>query len=113
MYMDNKEQLVEAIDNYAGYSSGCRKVLRLLVELSIDDIAYVSVIQLSEISSLSKEKIYQALDLFQKDGFIEKNKGKINTTKGITLKNNRFYQLLQFHKKKIELQEKYKKIYKK
>jgi predicted transcriptional regulator len=113
MYMDKKEKLIEAIDNYAGYSSGCRTILKLLVELSIDNIAYISVMQLSEISSLSKEKIYQALDLFQKDNFIEKNKGKINTTKGITLKSDRFDQLVQFHKKKIELQEKYKKIYKK
>ena len=43
MNMDNKEQLIEAIDNYAGYSSGCRKILKLLVELSINDVAYVSV----------------------------------------------------------------------
>jgi hypothetical protein len=112
MYMDNKEQLIEAIDNYAGYSSGCRKILKLLVELSINDVAYVSVVQLSDISSLSKEKIYQALDLFQKDGFVERNKGKINTTRGITLKSDKLDQLLQFHNKKIELQKKYKKIYK-
>jgi len=112
VHMDNKEQLIEAIDNYAGYSSGCRTILKLLVELSISDIAYVSVSQLSEISSLSKEKIYQALDLFQKDGFVGKNKGKINTTKGITLKSDKLDQLIQFHNKKIELQKKYQKIYK-
>lgn len=111
--MDNKEQIVEAIDNYAGYSSGCRKVLMLLVELSINDIAYVSAMQLSEISSLSREKVYQALDLLQKDGFIEKNRGRINATKGISINSNKLDQLVQFHKKKIELQKKYKKIYKK
>jgi hypothetical protein len=101
MYMDNKEQLIEAIDNYDGYSSGCRKVLKLLVELSIDDVAHISVVQLSKIALLSREMIYQALCTFQQDGFIElvkRTKGKTGTINSIVLKPNKLNQLLQFYK---------------
>ena len=110
MYMDNKEQLIEAIDNYDGYSSGCRKVLKLLVELSIDDVAHISVVQLSKIALLSREMIYQALCTFQQDGFIElvkRTKGKTGTINSIILKPNKLNQLLQFYIKQIEIRKKY------
>ncbi len=112
MYMDNKEQLIESIDNYDAYSNGCRKVLKLLVELSIDDVAHISVAQLSKIALLSREMVYQALCIFQKDGFVElvkKTQGKTGVISNIILKPNRLNQLIQFHIKQLEVQKKYTK----
>jgi DNA-binding transcriptional ArsR family regulator len=110
--MDNKEQLIEAIDNYDTYSVGYRRILRLLVELAIDDSVYITVLQLSKISLFSREMIYQALDVFQRDGLIEiskKSQGKTTKISQINLKPNRLNQLKQFYNKQLEVQRKYTK----
>lgn len=112
IHMDNKEQLLKAIDNYDAYSIGYRKILKLLVELAIDDIAHITVIQLSKISMLSREMIYQALYAFHQDGLIEivkRTKGKTGTISCVILKPNRLDQLLQFYSKQLEVQKKYTK----
>jgi len=112
MYTDNKEQLIKAIDNYNSYSIGSRKILKLLVELAIDDIAHITVMQLSKISKLSREMIYQALCAFQQDGLIEivkKTKGKTGIISFIILKPNRLERLVQFYIKQLEIQQKYTK----
>jgi hypothetical protein len=111
-YMNNKDQLLNAVDNYDSYSAGYRKILKLLVELAIDDIAHITVIQLSKISSLSREMIYQALYVFQQDGLIEivkRTKGKTGTINSIILKPNKLGQLIQFYSKQLEVQKKYTK----
>lgn len=110
--MNDKEQMIEAIDNYQVYSAGYRKILRFLIELSIDDSAHTTVIQLSKMASLSREMIYQALDTLQEDGLIEivkKTKGKTGRISCINLKTNKFNQILKFYNKQLEVQRKYTK----
>jgi len=112
MHMNNKEQIIKSIDNYDSYSVGYRKILKLLVELAIDDIAHITVMQLSKISMMSREMIYQALYVFQQDGIIEivkRTKGKTGTINCIILKPNKLNQLIQFYVKQLEVQKKYTK----
>jgi hypothetical protein len=112
MHMNNKEQIIKSIDNYDSYSVGYRKILKLLVELAIDDIAHITVMQLSKISMMSREMIYQALYVFQQDGIIEivkRTKGKTGTINCIILKPNKLNQLIQFYVKQLEVQKKYAK----
>lgn len=104
----DKELLMEAIDNYDAYSPSFRTILRILVDLSIDNVANITVIKLSKISSLSREIIYQALRMMEKDNFIElskPNKGKINA---ILLKDNKLNQITQYYNKILEAHNKYK-----
>ena len=108
--MENKEKLIEAIDNYHVYSAGYRKILKFLIELSIDDTAHTTVIQLSKISALSREMIYQALDVLKQDGLIEivkKTKGKTGRISRIDLKPYKLNQIVQFYDKQLEVQKKY------
>lgn len=110
--MDNKEQLLEAIDNYRTYSAGYRTILKLLVELSIDEMVHITVIQLSQMSLLSREIIYQALDVLERDGLIEivkRTKGKTAKIGCVILKPNKLNQIKQFYDKQLEVQKKYTK----
>ena len=104
----DKELLMQAIDSYDAYSPSYRIILKLLVDLSIDNIANITVLKLSKISSLSREIIYQALRTMEKDNFIElskPNRGKINA---IILKDTKLNQVIQYYNKILETQNKYK-----
>ena len=110
--MNNKEEIIKAIANYDSYSDSYRKILTLLVELAIDDVAHITVIKLKglTIPTLSREIIYQALNQFQQDGLIEiikKTRGKTATIKGAILRQNKFEQLRSFYIKELEVQKKY------
>ena len=108
--MDNTEQLIKAIDSYDSYSAGHRRILKLLVEFSIDDVACITVMKLSKISSLSREMVYQILYSLQEDGLIEitrKTQGKTARISQINLKPNKLNRILQFYNKEIELEKKY------
>ncbi len=111
-HMGDKEQIIKAIGNYATYSIGYRKILKLLVELAIDNIAHITVIQLSRISMMSREMIYHALSVFQQDGLIKiikRTNGKTATINCIVLNPNKFDQIRHFYIKQLEIQKKYEK----
>ena len=108
-HMDNKDLLMKAVDNYEAYSPSYRKILKLLVELSIDDVAYTTVLQLSNILVLSRQVIYEALYVFEKEKIIEiikKDRGKISS---IVLKPNKLNQIVQYYNVQIEMLNKYRK----
>ncbi len=109
-FMNDKNLLIEAIDHYEAYSPSYRKILKTLVELSIDDIVNISVLQLSKLTLLSRETIYQAFNVMEQDNLIEvvkQAKGKISF---IALKAITLNKIIQYYNKQVEVYKKYTNI---
>ncbi len=70
--MKDKELLLEAIDHYALLSPTYRRVLKILVQITIDNIAIISIKELTRLVGASRISVYHALDLLEKEKFIEK-----------------------------------------
>jgi DNA-binding MarR family transcriptional regulator len=72
--MNDKELLIKAIENYDPYSLSKRKVLKVLVNTSIDGIARISGKRISELVGKSLGNIFLTIRNLEKDGFIERIK---------------------------------------
>ncbi len=84
--MNDKEFLVKAIDNYACYTKARRKLLKIFVNIALEDISIISVTDLQKITKFSKTSIYRAIRTFKADEMIESvlprsNIYKINSSK--------------------------------
>jgi len=62
--------LLRAIEDYEPYTMPQRAMLKILVGLSVEDIANVSCAYMMKNTSLSRPSIYLNLKKFQNDGFI-------------------------------------------
>lgn len=71
--MSDTEMIKEAI-HYSGlYSNNQCKILNLLLDISVNNIAQATVRFIEEKTKVKKPTIYFALKIFQKDGLIIKN----------------------------------------
>lgn len=80
-YMSNKEELLEAIEHYDVLTKKHTSVLKVLVKISEDDIANITIKKLAELSNSSKPVVYQAINNLEERKMIEKikaNKGKFS-----------------------------------
>ena len=72
--MNDKELrlLTKSIDFYGKYTQNQSKVLCLLVENSIDDLVYMSVVNISKKTGVTRATVYSTLNVLQIDGMIKK-----------------------------------------
>ncbi len=70
--MDNSKILKEALGSSGEYSVNQYKVLNLLIDISVNNIAQASVKFIEEKTKVKASTIYFALKMFQKDGLIRK-----------------------------------------
>lgn len=110
--MTDNELIKKAIDNYEALSPSHRKVLKLLVELAIDDIVIMSVMKLSKVSGFSRELIYQSLECLEKERFIDrirkggdKSLGKLHS---IVLKAAKINEIIKLYNIYTNTEAKYK-----
>lgn len=72
--MKDKELLMKAIDSYSTYTERQRKLLKILINMAVDDIVVVSAIDLHKLSETSRPSVYKCIALFEKDELIERIK---------------------------------------
>ena len=72
--MEKIEIIKKAITESELYSNNQCKVLNLLLDIAVNNVAQATVRFIEEKTGVKKPTIYFALKIFQKDGLIIKNK---------------------------------------
>lgn len=76
--------LQNAIEAYDLYTPSTKKILKILVSISVNNVAIISVLKLSQKSKVSRPIIYAAIKDFEKDGLVEREirpKSKVSVFK--------------------------------
>ncbi len=100
--MKDRELLEKAIDNYDVYTPKQREILKTLVGISVNNIAIITPIKLTELLNTTRATIYYALARFKKDEVItsvNEEKERFNTYK---LNNTKLEDILTCYKKQME-----------
>ncbi|WPX99730.1 hypothetical protein Megpolyxen_01631 (plasmid) [Candidatus Megaera polyxenophila] len=71
--MNRIEMIKEAISDSGLYSNNQCKIVNVLLDIAINNVAQATVRFLEEKTGVKKPTIYFALKIFQKDGLIIKN----------------------------------------
>ena len=93
---------LEAIDHYDMYSNNQKKVLKTLIAVSVDNVAYISVNAIAESIKLAPNSTYVVLRMLENDGCIirERKQGqKTNAYKINIDKVEHFVKIYQQKKK--------------
>lgn len=101
--IDNKELLLAAIDDYSLYTPAQRKLLQVLVNLSVDGTIVTTAIALARNINTTKITIYTALELFKREGLIEIPESQGVKFTSCRLKQSKLNEILSHYIKKLEL----------
>ena len=74
MGQHSRELIFKAIDSYDLYTNSMKLVLKALIELSINDVTIISVLKLSALSKVSRPVAYQALEVFEENRVVTREK---------------------------------------
>ena len=110
MKTSDTELLIKAIDNYDILTPSHRKVLKILVELCIDDQLITTTIKLSKISGFSRTLIYQALEVFKHLEFIEITTKDKNQLNAVVLKFHKLNDIIKHYELEQETKKKYRNV---
>jgi hypothetical protein len=95
----DKELLLEAIDNYDAYTLKQREILKILVGISVNDVAVITPRKLTGLLKTTRATIYYGLARLKKDGVIiskDENKERFNTFR---LNNTKLEDIITSYKK--------------
>jgi len=95
--MKDKELLIEAIDSYSLLPKAGRTILKMLINLEIDDIIIISIKELSELSSISRPAVYSSLKILEDNGLIERQVKPGSRLSSFILKPQKFSYILQHY----------------
>lgn len=96
----DKTLLLRAIDDFEPYTKAQRSILRILVGLSVEDIANVGCSYLMKNACLSRPSIYLNLKKFEKEGFITRIKRTGSKQNSYKLNLERLDYILQLYQNK-------------
>lgn len=100
--MEDKNLIKKAIDKYDIYSPSQRDILKLFIDISIDNLIQASVKYISEKTHLKKSTIYFAINLFLKDGLLQRD---IGASKALLLSENKLNYIVDIYKKKYPMEK--------
>jgi hypothetical protein len=104
--MENKEALIEAIENCDIFTPHERKVIGTLIKISVDDVVITDIMKLSKISNISRPVVYKALAIAENHGLIEKVKNERKVLNIFKLKKIKLEDILKHYEmQKILLQD--------
>lgn len=106
--MKDKELLMRAIDNYDLYTPSVALILKTLIELSVDDIAVVSILRLSKLTKVSRPIIYKAIQTFEESGIIERVRKPQHKTSCFYIKPNKLMYIIENYKRQENILNKAK-----
>ena len=69
--MNNKQEILEAINNYEIFTIKQRTVLKTLASIEIDEIATITIPTLSRVTGISSAAVYRAIKVFSNEGYIK------------------------------------------
>jgi Fe2+ or Zn2+ uptake regulation protein len=100
----DKTLLLRAIDDFEPYTKSQRSMLRILVGLSVEDVANVSCAYMMKNAGLSRPSIYLNLKKFENEGFITriKNTGSKQDSYKLNLEELDYILQLYQNKKAME-----------
>ena len=98
--LDNKQNLIHAIENYDIYSLNQRKILALLVNVSINHLASVSIDYIAKTVSVSKPNVYQNIKKLEKDETIVRIRQAGTKVDSYKLYKEKLDYILQVYKNK-------------
>lgn len=71
--MINKIILLEALKHYSKYSKNTKWILKILIELSVENSTIITVAELYILTGISKKGIYDILKRLDRDDYIKSN----------------------------------------
>ena len=100
----DKTLILRAIDDFEPYTKSQRSMLRILVGLSVEDVANVSCAYMMKNTSLSRPSVYLNLKNFENEGFIAriKNTGSKQNSYKLNLEKLDYIVQLYQNKKAME-----------
>lgn len=69
---EKKKLLLAAVEDYELYSISQRAVLKILINVAIDNVASVNISYLTKAAKLSRASIYAIMKQLENDNFIER-----------------------------------------
>jgi Fe2+ or Zn2+ uptake regulation protein len=97
---DNKQLLVLAINSYDFYTERQKKLLSLLVHMSIDGVATVSTTYLKNYVALSRAGIYLNLKKFTTEGMLSKIRKPADNQDSYCLNKEKLEHIVQLYHNK-------------
>jgi Fe2+ or Zn2+ uptake regulation protein len=104
--MKNKKFLIEAIEKYSFYTKAQRRLLRALVELEEDYLIKATVLELSQLSVMSRASVYRCIDTFKKEKVLEFQDSNSSSLNLFKLNKNKLEEIEKNHLKKLSLHKK-------
>jgi Fe2+ or Zn2+ uptake regulation protein len=95
--MSNNKMLKEAVSTSGRYSPNHIKVFNILVDHSVDNKVFLPVKEIQEKSDMKRSSVYFALNSFQKDGLIIKDKSQMGA---FVFQEDKIDFLISLYKKK-------------
>ncbi len=99
-YMNDKTELIEAIDNYTVFTLAQRTLLKTLVRINLNNIVTASVAELCKLTGISKPVVYKSLELFIHQNLIEKMQGPNKGIGILKLNPTQLLEIQQIYNKK-------------
>jgi|TARA_B110000211_G_scaffold71204_1_gene82529 DNA-binding MarR family transcriptional regulator len=95
--LQNKTLLFEAIDNYALFPKTGRLLLKVLINLAVDNTVITNITELSKLSKISRPSVYANLKRLEANGVIECQKNEGSRISSFLLKPKKFNDILIHH----------------
>lgn len=96
----DKTLLLKAIEDFEPYTKSQRNMLKILVGLSVENIANASCTYLMKNANLSRPSIYLNLKKFEKEGFITRIKKTGSKQDSFQLNSEKLDYILQLYQNK-------------
>jgi len=93
----DKEFLLEAIDNYALLPHSGRVLLKTLITLSIDELIVTNIKELSRLAGISRPAVYANLRRLEIQGMVERRNNDGSRISSFILKPMNFYPIIKHY----------------
>ena len=98
-FMDNKQEMLLAIENYDCYTLVQRKILQCLVEVAINETVVITPDKLAKMVGTTRSTIYPALKLFREDNFIIPDHKRKERSKKLLLNKEKLKEVIEIFQK--------------
>ena len=100
--MKDRQILLDAINNYDLYNNTEKSVLKTLIDISINNVAIVSVKKLTVLSKVSIPMVYKALATLEKDMVVKRVIHGTSKKSSFTINENKLYEITKHFKLHLE-----------
>lgn len=99
-------KIIDAINDYSSFSPNQKKILAVLVRVSVNNQARITISEINQIAGVTRATISNALAYLESEKFIEMVQMKGNRFVGCNLNENRLKEVILHYEAKQNLIEK-------